>query len=287
MRRRARLSKRAGPRAQRLTIRSFREGDERALAHLFNQFLAPFIGPTPVTPASWRSQYRRHGWSAPSLADRDCCRIALRGGKVIGYALTDYEPMWEKGTAMVQELCAAEGEDAREIAHALLADAEPLARRRGKDMIALCLSDEGGLCLRAAEEMGFELPNDDGGVFMATITNLRRFLIEIQGELSRRLAGSLLKDWAGSVRLSSGDMTAGLRLGRGAVKIVALRGTPDIAVTIEPQALPLIMLGRMEAGEAFLQHLLSVTAADGQRALRLLDVLFPRVPLYLPRAQWW
>lgn len=284
--RRTPTSKRTRP--GRITMRSFREADEQAIAALFNAYMAPFVGPIRVTPETWRRQYRRHSWNSPSLGDdKQCCRLALRSGKVIGYAVTDYDPMWESGSAMIQELCVAEGEEAEEVMRALVGDAERTARARGSEMLVLRLSNEDGASLRVAEAMGFEPPDESGGVFMAAITDLARFLEEIEPELTRRLSASALRDWRGSIRLSSGDMTAGLRVRAGAVKVGRLRGAADLSVSIEPEVLPLLLLGQTEVGEAFLQNRLSVTAPDRHWALRLLDALFPRVPLYLPRAQWW
>jgi hypothetical protein len=37
----------------------------------------------------------------------------------------------------------------------------------------------------------------------------------------------------------------------------------------------------------YLQDALRVETSDREEALRLLDTLFPRVPIFLPRAQWW
>ena len=270
-----------------VTIRSFREGDEEAIAGLFNEWAKDFVGPALVTPREWRNQYRRRGWSNPSLdADPECVRVAVRGRRIVGYAVTDYKPEWEEGSALVQELCAAEGEGADEIAKALLADAERLARSRGITALSVMTANEDGVALRAAEDLGFETPGGGGGVFMATITNLSRFLAEVQEELARRLRASDFREWKGVVLLRSGDQEGRLRLRGGKVKAGG-RARPDVSVAIDPEVLPLVLLGQMHVGEAYLQDRLSLSEGDREEALRLLDVLFPRVPLYLPRVQWW
>ena len=82
----ARLMEAFGP-AHRveLSIRSFREGDEEAIAGLFNRYVRGFSGAASVTAESWREEVREQSWNAPSLdADRDCVRLAERDGKVVG-----------------------------------------------------------------------------------------------------------------------------------------------------------------------------------------------------------
>jgi hypothetical protein len=53
------------------------------------------------------------------------------------------------------------------------------------------------------------------------------------------------------------------------------------------EALPLLLLGRQWVEDLYLQDWLSVSARGDLDAVALLDALFPRVPLFLPRAQWW
>jgi len=274
--------------ATRLRIRDFREGDEKEIAAIYGAYMQGFVGPEQLTPKSWRDQYRRQGWSAPSLdADRRRGRVAVVGRQVVGYAISDHAYMWDKDTAVVQELCVREGDDADGIAEALLADAEAQARERGKLAIMLVLSNDDGRALRAARARGIDAPEDGGGVFMAAIIDLAKFLREIEAELTRRLAESRFREWEGSIRLSSGEMKAGLRLRGGKARATAVRGRPRLSVTVHPEALPRLMLGQLAVGEAYLQDWLSIGAAHRAEALAVLDVLFPRAPLYLPRAQWW
>ncbi|MCJ7749678.1 MAG: hypothetical protein MUQ65_01075, partial [Armatimonadetes bacterium] len=62
---------------------------------------------------------------------------------------------------------------------------------------------------------------------------------------------------------------------------------PDVTLAVRPEALSLLLLGRETIGELCLQDAVSLTPADNAEALSLLDALFPRIPLFLPRAQWW
>jgi hypothetical protein len=62
---------------------------------------------------------------------------------------------------------------------------------------------------------------------------------------------------------------------------------PTISVEVSPERLPQLLLGQATVGDCYLQDQLSVTAPDRAEALRLLDALFPRRPMLLPRAQWW
>jgi len=272
---------------RRFSIRSFREGDEAKLARLYSQCTAPFFGPGPVAPESWRAQFREQGWNAPSLDDdKECGRIAVRGREVLGYAITDYQPLWLRGAALIQELCVVEGEEGDEAARALIEDAEALAGARGKSYLAIELPREDGRVSGAAAACGYEvlvLPE----VFMGKLVHLKQFLTEIAGELSLRLAASDHRGWAGTVRISSGGQSCDLRLEAGEVKVGAGSKRPEIRVTVDPEALLLLLTGRELPGDLYLGDVLSVRARGAQDALSLLDALFPRVPLFLPRAQWW
>jgi hypothetical protein len=268
-------------------IRSFREGDEESIARLFNQHTASFVGPARMTAESWRQQFRQQTWCAPSVdADPKCVRVAERGGTLVGYAVTDYEPRFRTQSALVQELCVEAGDGSAEIARALLEDVEAEARARAKHVLVLELSAEDGLAAAAAADCDFETAEDGAGVFMAAVIDLKRFLGEIADELTRRLSTGNMCDWRGTVRLSSGDQAAYLRIHGGQVRPLAT-DNPDISAELRWSALARLLLGRMSAAEAYLQDLLSVDAADRAEALRLLETLFPRLPLYLPRAQWW
>lgn len=272
----------------KIRLRSFREGDEDVIARLYTAYMAPFIGPAPVTPKAWRSMHRRQGWSSPSASDDpDCVRLALAGGEVVGYAVTHYRPDFEDDIAALHELCVEPGPNQEAVVEALISDAEQRARQRGKHAFLLALSREDERTTRAASSLGFRTAGDSGSVFMVAITNLPRFLKEIAPEMSRRLKASQSAEWEGSIALTSGDMKATLRLNRGAVSVAAGGARAGVRVKIEPEALPRLLLGQLTVGEAFLQDQLTVTAAERMQALSLLDALFPRVPLYLPRGQWW
>ena len=275
------------PRRRNIAIRSFREGDEQVLAHLFNAYLSDFLGPIRLTPRAWRAQFERRSWTGPSLTDdRDCCRIAEAEGRVLGYAVTDYEPLWREGTAVLQELCAAEDSDAEEVMQALLADAEHRALERGKTDIILALSPEDGRSAGAAASSGYQ-ERREHGVFMALIVDLSGFLEEIAPSLSARLAQSLLRDWRGSATIISGDQSSGLLCDDGSVVVGPAPDEVDITLVVRPEALPLLLLGRETIGELYVQDAVSLAAADVGEALSLLDALFPRQPLFLPRSQWW
>jgi len=269
-------------------IRSFEEGDEAALARLFNSYLECFVGPTRVTAASWRRQFTRQGWKAPSFADAECCRVAElpAGGVVLGYAVTDYQPMWAEGGAILQELCVAEVERAEAVMRALIEDAEERALARGKRVLILELSSEDGLVEAAASALGYAERLDEG-VFMAAVTDLAACLLDLAPALTARLAGSVLAGWSGAIRITSGEQMAGLVAARQAVRAAPPPQAPDISVVIHPDWLPSLLLGRASIGELYLQDAAAVSAPDIGEALRLLDVFFPVLPVYLPRAQWW
>jgi hypothetical protein len=289
--------------ARQFSIRSFRDGDEAGIAGLYNDYVAKFFGPASLTGDRWRSQFREQRWTGPSVEqDKDCVRIAEQEGELLGYAVTDYRPIQAPNAAMIQELCAAEpcsdSEVALEVVHALIEDAEARALARGKTAILLNLSPDGGLAQAAAAAGGYETHGDVHQVFMAAVTDLGAFVGEIAKELTGRIEASEFRRWSGTINLGSGELCCSIAIDDGAVGKVTSsspgssgegRGDaePDIRVEVIPQALPLLLMGRRRAAELYLQDALRVETSDREEALRLLDTLFPRVPIFLPRAQWW
>jgi putative sterol carrier protein len=270
-----------------LSLRSFAPGDEVAIARLFNDYLQPFLGPSPATPESWLAQYDVH-WRTPILSQQpECCRVAEREGEIVGYAVTDCPADPAAQTAILQELCVADLLDADEIAALLVSDAERLTHAAGKRAIHMDLSHEDGLARQIAQSHGYCFPGDGTGVFMVTIINLLALFREIEEELSARFAESGRSRWEGVVHFRSGDLEAALRFAGGAVRAEAANSDPDFSVDISPETLPLLLFGRISVREAFLQACLSVPGPDRPSALALLDCLFPCLPLYLPRSQWW
>jgi len=271
----------------RISIRSFRDGDEIAAARLFDESLAGFVGAAPTTPDSWRRQHQV-SWRSPVLGeDPDCFRVAERAGEVIGYMVVECPCRFEPDLAVIQELCVADGEDADQAARLLVSAAEQLATGRGVAAIVLHLSHEHGLSHRLAAAAGYGPPEAGTGVFMAAITNLPTFLEEIEEELTNRLLASKVSDWQGVVHLVSGDQSAKLLLADRRVRVMERDDGPAFSVEISPEVLAPLLFGRTSVREAFLQDRLSLSVRDDPAALAVLDALLPRVPIYLPMSQWW
>ena len=265
-----------------LSLRSYQPGDEHETAALFNRYTACFVGPFTVTPESWLAQYQRT-WRSPGLEqDSECVRVAVREGRIVGHSAADYDA---GETVILQELCVAEERDGAELAQALIADVEQRCRARGKTTLLLHLSHEDGLVTRVAHQMGYEFTHSTG-VFMTAITNLEQFLRELEAELTRRWSQSAGRAWTGTIAFRSGEMAAGLYLHDAQAEVVMVSG-PTLTAEVDPGVLPLLLLGRITVGEAYLQDGLTLRAEDKLQALRVLDALFPRTPMYLPRAQWW
>lgn len=288
-----------------IVVRSYRAGDEQELAPLYNDSFAGFAGPFRLTPESWLAQWQAD-WRSPGLAsDPECVRVAERDGRLAGYAVADHT---DAKHSVLHELCVAAGDGAGAVARALLEDAEAIARRRGKLAMASLLPHEDALAAETERALGYEF--DRGrATFMTLITDLARFLEGLTPELERRLAASEFAGWQGDVALKTESMEAWLRLRAGSVKVIRAAGPPGaktaagdlraglrtvvghaltlVAVEIAPERLPLLLLGRSSVGEAYLWDELTVIARDRPQALRLLHVLFPPLPMALPRQQWW
>jgi len=270
-----------------ITMRAFRDGDEAAAARLFNKSLAGFVGPAPTTPQSWRKQHEV-SWRSPVLSkDPECFRFAERGGEVIAYVVVECPCQFEKDLAVIQELCVTREQDGEEVARLLIADAEQLARRRGVTAVVLHLSHEDGLTCRLAAAASYEMPGPGTSVFMATITNLDAFLGEAEEELAARLLSSRSKDWLGIIEITCAGQSAKLLLADGRVRVARTDEGSSFAAEITPEALPLLLFGRMSVQQAFLQDRLSVAGDGRAAALAVLDALFPCLPMYLPSSQWW
>ncbi|MBN1460017.1 MAG: hypothetical protein JXA57_10790 [Armatimonadetes bacterium] len=271
-----------------LTIRDFREGDQQELSALFNEYLASYAGPTKCRPAGWRRQFAHGGWNGPSLTDDPgSCRIAMVDGAILGYAVTDYQPFGMRNAAVVQELCLAQTADAETVTKALLEDAENRARERGRHVLAVQLSPDDAQVTTATARLGFDGPGDDGGVFMAVVVDLRQALEELTPALSEGLADSVARNWRGTVSLRSNEQAATLEVENGHVSVNADTAPADIETTVDPEWLPLLLLGRESVGELYVQHAITVKARDREYALQVLEALFPRRPVFLPRVQWW
>jgi hypothetical protein len=215
--------------------------------------------------------------------------VAERDGEVIGYAVTDYSPFHLTHGARVQELCVVDMDGVDGIVDALLADAETRALQRGKSFIDLALSPEDGCALSAIDARAYDVHSDTGSVFMAAILDIAAFLVELRYELRRRLDESLFRDWTGVVCISSGEQSCLVCIAGRDLSIESSAGTrdADISVRLDPDEVAPLLMGRVSVGELYSQDALAITAADSAEALRVLAVLLPRLPIYLPRAQWW
>jgi hypothetical protein len=215
--------------------------------------------------------------------------VAERGGAVIGYAVTDFNPFQVTHGAVVQELSVVDVDGADEVAEALLADAEARALERGKSFIETALSLEDGRALAATAARAYEIHSYEGSVFMAVVVDAAGFLTETRDELCSRLAESPFHDWRGIVGIASSYQCCLLRIAGGDLDIETGEepGAADVLVTVDPDGLPLLLMGRASVGELYSQDMITIAAADREKALRLLNCLFPRLPAYLPRAQWW
>jgi hypothetical protein len=287
--------------SRQVTVRSYRPGDEQELAPLYNAHFAAFVGPFRLSPEAWLAQWRPSWHNAGLEADPEFVRVAERAGRLVGYVVADYR---DADYAVLQELCVAE-DGGGPVARALLEDVEAISRARGKPMVLSVLPCEDALVMGIERELGYEF--DRGrSTFMTLVTDLARFLGELAPELERRLAASEFAAWQGEIEIRSGDLEAELHLRAGAVR-VARGGRPVVTTThlqhaarpvrsaqrsmvgveITPERLPLLLLGRSSVDEAYLWDELAVIARDRMEALRLLHVLFPPLPLALPRHQWW
>lgn len=150
----------------------------------------------------------------------------------------------------------------------------------------LYLSPEDGRLDPVKARLGYD-GEEESGVFMARVLDLRRFLREIEPALNARLGESLKKLWQGAVRVTCGEQSAALVCREGKLAVEAEVSRAKITVKVEEAVLPLLLLGREAVGELYVQDMIAIKAPNKMEALRLLDALFPRVPVFLPRGQWW
>ncbi len=268
-------------------VRGYREGDEKAAAELLNQYVAGFLGAASVTPELWR-EHHEVGWRPPTLSRcPDCFRIAERDGVAAGYAVVGLPEGGGSQFAVVQELCVAEGEEGEEVAGALLADAEQIARSRGATAVLLQLGHEDGFIRRLTQARDYDWLGPESGVFMAAVSDLAGLLGEMQAELSARLGASRFSRWQGVVEIRSGAQSARLQLAEGRVRVVEPGGEPSFSAEVSAEVLPLLLFGRVSVRQAFLQDEMAIAGDDRTLGLELLDTLFPRLPMYLPVSQSW
>lgn len=104
---------------------------------------------------------------------------------------------------------------------------------------------------------------------MISVLNLNSTLAKMQDELSRRLAGSHLASWSGSLLLDTGRDKACLAIGRGKVRVADAAKTPD--AIHGGDAVVQLLIGTTDPAEIVQAQGMKLTG----RARQLLPVLFP------------
>ena len=117
---------------------------------------------------------------------------------------------------------------------------------------------------------------------MWRLANLPGLLTRIAPLLEHRLKEGKRDDWCGTIALVGERHRAAVEIDRGVVRV--LKSVPpaaDIALQGRDDAISRLVVGRQTAFQAVLQLDLRITPKANEDVTRLLDLLFPRVPLYV------
>jgi len=262
------------PPPEGVSFRSYREGDAAAMAKLLSEVCDSWFG---------------HGrFRTRELGPRDIAFLAHRDDELRGFV---HVHAVEGDVARLGRLCLRPLQDDKKkdsdqkkdeperIALGLLGLAHERAREEGAKYIEWYNPPEDPLILRVLGLAGYGWTRS-GGVYMFGVRNLEQLLSEISTVFERRARGGDLTDWRGAILLQGQKQRGKLVLEAGKAAAALPKARPgDIILTTTDDVLSAIMLGRRTPFEAFLQTDLSIEPRVGGRLVKVLETLFPRVPM--------
>lgn len=139
---------------QLYTSRNYRQGDEAAIARLFNEAFSQYAGFVPRTPEYWQ-------WcclNRPTV-ENDGIRIVLKSGKIVAYTVVAAESVGGKIQANVLEFCYVHDESEAPVRN-LVEWITEYAEKMNADAISFDAPTDDNLLRKIVREHGFtELPH--------------------------------------------------------------------------------------------------------------------------------
>jgi GNAT superfamily N-acetyltransferase len=245
-------------------VRSYRPGDETAMAKLLNTCRAESWACCPARPTQ--------------LSPETITILGHKGRKLVAYVTA--VPRNDRAT--IRELGLSPSDDQQKIAGALIGKLHRELSKRGIKRVDVYL---GARALAPIlQPLGYRT-HRHGGVSMFALQDLPQFLDELRPLLAHRLAKKDKGDYVGTVALVGEKHRAGLRIDTGRITVLPrppLR--PDIALTGADETVTKIVIGVETPFEAYLQLRLKVAPMVNTGVRDLLEALFPRLDEF---SIWW
>ncbi len=260
------------PMPEGVSLRSYRAGDERALAELARE-------------SAGASQFGAIRRAAPPPPDH-IVKIAERDGEMVGAVTCAMygeeawvEDIWLKEPKSEDEPDEDKQDDRPEIGAALLGRVHAELREFGAKKVG-CGWSRGPHGVRPALATAGYRPQKPGGVWMWGLLDLPKLLKEITALLERRLADSDYKGWTGSIDLLGDRHRARLTFTEGKVSIESPeRAAPGLALTCDDDTLTRVIRGVETPFEAYLQLRLTIQPQVNEQITKLLETIFPSCAL--------
>ena len=253
----------AAPVAEGVSFRPYEEGDGPAASKLLKAWYDRFL-----------HDHRRTCRESELPADH-WVRVALREGEMVGLI----EAERHEDELCLQVLALAEGDGQEQIARSLLALAEAEALEQKCRQVIWWWAHRMDSVQHALARQGF-VREESGGVWMWGVRNLPLLLDELRPLFEHRLKESDCKEWNGRVDLRSPSHRGRLVVEDGRVRALsAQRGTAELSLECSDTTLNKVMMGRETPFEAYLQTDLTIEPRCNDRVSKLLETLFPKVPV--------
>jgi len=202
--------------------------------------------------------------------------VAERRGDLVGLAAAHYAG---EDCAQITRFVVRDDPQADRVADALLALVHQGVQRAGAERISWYFAPEDERIHGALSRAGYEA-KPTIGMWLMYVRDLVRFLREITPVLEKRLAESDFKQWTGKIDLLASRLHGRITVDQGAVQISAPGARPaDIVLNCDDDTATRLALGCETPGEAYLQARLTIEPRVSETITKLLETLFPRVPL--------
>jgi len=253
----------------RLSVRTFRDGDEHAIVELFNSVYSRFAGFVPRTVDYWR-------WSSLERPDveRDGIFLALDRDRLCGYLVAG-------SSGNVWEFCVAD--DDREVAEALLGEAVSYLEKIGTSVVNINVPRSAGV-VESLHRAGFgEIPAC--GLFVTTLSPsaLVQALVAPRKE-------ALVERFDDEFAIRLRDVPYGVgkefsvKIHNGSVEVAeGFPGEPSVIIELGFMDLLSVLFVGSSAGRLFLTGKMRVRPFRKlSAAVKLLSVLRLRGPWFFP-----
>ncbi|UCH36076.1 MAG: GNAT family N-acetyltransferase [Armatimonadota bacterium] len=241
-------------------------------------------GDAPRALGFWREERRTTVYEEPEglphgeLDPAEFGYFALRKRDIVGFASAAYSGGEEAHIARLAVKAKDEQRDA--VADALLALIHRAVHRPGAKRIQWYEVSEDD-CIRAAlHRAGYEV-KPTGGQWMVQVRHLVQFLQEIAPAIERRLAESQdFKSWEGVIDILAERHQARVAVSKAVVTASAPTARPaDIVLRCDDYTATRIAFGRETPFQAYLQARMVIEPRVGEQLTKLLETVFPKVPL--------